>query len=323
MLKSLMKECYSSEERLMRSSIWNSLKILCKIFVRLAIMGAIIWYYSSRKGTLAARIFWAAFLTEIIIYMYSAIRGSIRGGRIQYEEYHMTIFGNEKYVGSGEFDLLNSFLKRFIRELAFLAVFIAIYAYSVKNLKEEISEEMIQWISIAILSTPYLLALNRIRKYVTYFYKAKSYIGFRDEAFKVHNNLIRMRDNCPEAPDIICDSKGAILFLIILTWPLRAFFGSIAIIVTTGLSLASVFIGFVVLALEGIGVLILAFKDILPIIEVHQMSTSKALSYWPEAVVIIFVSIVSFILIKYRDEMFDKMYEIRENMIVFRYGMIP
>jgi len=323
MLKSLMKECYSSEERLMRSSIWNSIKILCQIFVRLAIMGVIIWYYCSRKGTLAARIFWAAFLTEIIVYMYSAIRSVMGKGRIQYDEYHVTIFGNKEYDGSGEYDLINSFLIRFLKELAFLALLISVYAYSVSHLNQVISKEMIQWISIGILSSPYLLAFNRIRKYISYFYKARSYIGIRDDEYKIHNHIIQMRNKCPEAPDIICDNKGIILLLIILSWPLRAFFGNIAIIVTRFLSIASLFVGFAVLCAEVIGILIITFDDIVPAVKTHQMSVMFALSYWPGMILVILASITSFYLIKNRFEMMDKMYDIHEGMIVFRYGMIP
>lgn len=323
MLKSLMKECHLSEERLMRCCIWNSIKILCKILVRLTIMGAIIWYYSSRKGTLAARIFWAAFLTEIIVYMYSAIRSVIGKGRIQYEEYHVTIFGNKEYDGSGEYDLINSFLIRFLKELAFLALLISIYVYSVRHLKEVISEEMVQWISVGILSIPYALALKKIAKYISCFYKARSYIGYRDDAFKVQNHLIQMSNRCPEAPDIICDNKGLILLLIMITWPLRAFIGNIAIIVTRFLSIASLFVGFAVLCAEIIGVLIITFDDIVPAVEMHQMTVSIALSYWPGMILVILSSIVSFYLIKNRFEMMDKMYNIHEDMIVFRYGMIP
>lgn len=284
-------------------------------------MLAIIWYCKSSGYELVASIFGAAFLTEIIVYLYSGIRKAIGKDNIRYEEYYVTIFGNEKSLGISDDGVVESFVTRLIAELVFLIGLLLAYTFFVSQLKDVISKETIQYISIALLFIPYILALIRITKYASYFYKTNSYIGIRDDEFKIHNEINRMSRICTEAPDIICSNKGLPLLVIIFTWPLRAFFGNVAIIFTKCLSLASVFVGFVVLGLEVIGILIISFKDIVPAVEMHQMTVSIAFSYWPAAILVIISSMASFYLIKYRYEIMDMVDDIYEAMIAFRHGM--
>lgn len=320
MLKSLMKECQISEEIIMRSSIWNNIKIMAQILIRFTITLLIFFYNRDNDVELSLSMLRAVVFTEIIIYVYAGIRRAIGKGNIEYEEYHVTFFGNDKFDGYGEYGMITSFLIRQLQEVVFLAVLTMIYIFITSQLEDVISEEMIQYITVGVFCIPYLLAFIRIARYISYFYKARNYIeAVRDD--KRHNDTIRLSNNCPVAPDIICDNNGLILLLIMITWPLRAFFGNIAIIVTRFLSLASFFIGFIALGAEVLGVLIIAFKDIVPVVEMHQMTVMFALSYWPAAILVIIASIVSFYLIKYRLEMTDKMYEFNEAMIAFRYGM--
>lgn len=45
MIKSLIKECVSSKEILMRSAIWNSIKIFAQILLRISITIIVYWSY--------------------------------------------------------------------------------------------------------------------------------------------------------------------------------------------------------------------------------------------------------------------------------------
>lgn len=82
------------------------------------------------------------------MYSYTRIRILISLGNIQTEEYYVTIFGNEKYVGDGEYNFILSFLLRLCKQLIILAVILSIYYYAKTQLEDMIGEEKFYLLSI-------------------------------------------------------------------------------------------------------------------------------------------------------------------------------
>lgn len=323
MLKSLMKSCFGVEDVLMRSSLWRSTNTIVKLLVRGVITLLVFRYYDKKYDMgFADSLFMATAITSVILFFYNAAIRSVLGGLVSFEVYYDTIFGNEKSLGGESYGVIGSFVHRMLMEsIALATILLAYMLFRSQFDSDEIV--ILQNVTTFALSFPYLYGIYSIGRCVSFFYKAKHYAHNSDGAsrFENHNKIELMLKVCHKAPDVICNSKGIVLLLLCVTWPLRLVLGNVAMLVLYFIMFLLDYAGWIVLVAGLLLAFVTAYR-IEPTVLARAQDPYAVLLYWPAVAVLAAFAVPTIILFVYGCDIGVKVGAVREHSEAFLHGEV-